>query len=123
MTDKGTEMMRDEASRATTHQRLLMTLMIDALMVADKRLDVMNERVSVMEGLLETVKVLIRPDQDTPEGFTNRVLEVISERAESVADSLSDEIWDHVEHRVDMRIENSVLDPEETVREGLKAIL
>jgi hypothetical protein len=115
--------MREEASRVMTHQSLLMTLMIDALMVADKRLDVLNERVLVMEGLLETVKVLIRPDQDTPEGFTNRVLEVIRHHAESVADSLSDEIWDHVEHRVDMRIENSVLDPEETVREGLKAIL
>jgi hypothetical protein len=123
MSDKGTEMMRDEASRLMTHQSLLMTLMIDALMVADKRLDVLNERVSVMEGLLETVKVLIRPDQDTPEGFSDRVLEVISERAESVADSLSDAVWDHVEHRVDMRIENSILDPEDTVREGLKAIL
>jgi hypothetical protein len=100
-----------------------MTLMIDALMVADKRLDVMNERVSLMEGLLETVKVLIRPDQDTPEGFGDRVIEVIRDRAESVAEVLGDEIWDHVEHRVDMRIENSVLDPEETVREGLKAIL
>ena len=123
MTDKGTEMMRDEASRATTHQRLLMTLMIDALMVADKRLDVLNERVLVMEGLLETVKVLIRPDQDTPEGFSDRVIEVIRDRAESVADSLSDAVWDHVEHRVDMRFEQSILDPEDTVREGLKAIL
>jgi hypothetical protein len=123
MSDKGIEMMRDEASRATTHQRLLMTLMIDALMVADKRLDVMNERVSVMERLLETVKVLIRPDQDTPEGFSDRVLEVIRDRAESVADSLSDAVWDHVEHRVDMRVEQSILDPEDTVREGLKAIL
>jgi len=97
--------------------------MIDALMVADKRLDVLNERVSVMEGLLETVKVLIRPDQDTPEGFSDRVLEVIRDRAESVADSLSDAVWDHVEYRVDMRIENCVPDPEDTVREGLKAIL
>jgi hypothetical protein len=123
MTDKGTEMMRDEASRVMTHQSLLMTLMIDALMVADKRLDVMNERVSVMEGLLETVKVLIRPDQDTPEGFSDRVLEVIRDRAESVAEVLGDEIWDHVEHRVDMRIENSVPDAEDTVREGLRAIL
>lgn len=123
MSDKGTEMMRDEASRLMTHQSLLITLMIDALMVADKRLDVMNERVSVMEGLLETVKVLIRPDQDTPEGFSDRVIEVIRERADKVADVLSDEVWDHVEHRVDMRIESSVPDAEDTVREGLRAML
>ena len=123
MTEKGTEMMRDEASRLVTHQGLLISLMIDALMVANQRLDVMNERVSVMEGLLETVKVLIRPDQDTHEGFTDRVIEVIRDRAAKVAEVLSDEIWERIEHNVDSRIERATRDAEDIVREGLRDIL